>query len=226
MTKTGHARSLLAAEMAEAMSREAGMAGKYDAARKIYRAKEEELLCRVARGSARGFAELDSLRKGPLYFPPTMFEGAVNYSARGKAQRHDMQPNGDFVIGPRMQGGHIHGHPATRGFVPRAYVSVDRERAAGFAGSTSARETLHSAAAKLESGSFSTRTPLVVQTLNGAQQERREFEGRKILHTSRALPKEWVKIASNTRADSRPYYANTTTKITQWSRPFDRKGMG
>jgi len=47
--------------------------------KKVYVAKEHELLCRVARGSARGFAELDRLRKGPLYFPPTMFEGAVDY---------------------------------------------------------------------------------------------------------------------------------------------------
>ena len=105
--------------MAEVVSREPGRVGKFDAARKVYRAKEVELLNRCARGSARGFSELDALRKSPLYFPPTMYEGHVDYGPNAKARSHAMQVNGDFRMGLRSRG---EPHPAMLGMVPRVLV--------------------------------------------------------------------------------------------------------
>ena len=48
----------LAAEMASAVAREAGAAGRYDAARKCFVRTEQQLLTRVACGSARAFREV------------------------------------------------------------------------------------------------------------------------------------------------------------------------
>ena len=78
----------IAEEMQVAVAREAGAVRRYDAARKVYRQYEKELLGplnRVARGSARAFVELDSLRKSPLAFPATIKEGHVDYSRPGKS---------------------------------------------------------------------------------------------------------------------------------------------
>lgn len=64
----------LAAAMRRAMAREGGSAGRYDAARQVFFAKERQLLNRIACGSARAHEELSSLRKSPLYFPQS-FKG-------------------------------------------------------------------------------------------------------------------------------------------------------
>ena len=89
-------QSALADQMARAIAREAGAVGRYDVARRLFREREGELLGRVARGSARAFSELDQLRRGPLYFPPTRFEGAVDFGPG--APSHAMRPNGDFLL--------------------------------------------------------------------------------------------------------------------------------
>lgn len=116
----------VAREMTEAVCKERGMAGRYDAARKVYIRKEEELLGRVARGSARGFAELDALRRSPLYFPPTMFEGVVDFGPGAKNKSHHMQQSGDYLLMPRRQGDSISQHPATLGFTPVAVPGTSR----------------------------------------------------------------------------------------------------
>ena len=107
----------LADQMARAIAREAGAVGRYDVARRLYRDKEAELLGRVAHGSARAFSELDQLRRGPLYFPPTRFEGAVDFGAG--APSHAMRPNGDFRLGISNTGDDVSQHPAVRGGIPR-----------------------------------------------------------------------------------------------------------
>ena len=63
----------LAEEMACAIHREPGAAGRYDVARRLFRERERELLERIARGSSSSaaFAELEALRKSPLGFGPS-----------------------------------------------------------------------------------------------------------------------------------------------------------
>ena len=74
----------IATGMGRAMRREAGSVGKFDAARKVFREAESHLLNRVAAGSPRAFQQLDMLRKSPLGFAPTVFEGvALDYGPRG-----------------------------------------------------------------------------------------------------------------------------------------------
>jgi hypothetical protein len=124
-------QSALADQMARAIAREAGAVGRYDVARRLFREREGELLGRVARGSARAFSELDQLRRGPLYFPPTRFEGAVDFGPG--APSHAMRPNGDFLLGVSNTGDDVSQHPAVRGAVPRVRHSLaasrDREAA-------------------------------------------------------------------------------------------------
>lgn len=110
-------QTVLADSMARAIAREAGAVGRYDVARRLYRDREAELLTRVARGSARAFSELDQLRRGPLYFPPTRFEGAVDFGPG--APSHAMRPNGDFRLGISNSGDDLSQHPAVRGAIPR-----------------------------------------------------------------------------------------------------------
>ena len=110
-------QTVLADQMACAIAREAGVVGRYDVARRLYRDKEAELLGRVVRGSARAFSELDQLRRGPLYFPPTRFEGAVDFGPG--APSHAMRPNGDFRLGINNTGDDVSQHPAVRGGIPR-----------------------------------------------------------------------------------------------------------
>jgi hypothetical protein len=115
---------VLAQKMAAAISAEGGAVGRYDVARRLYLDRERALLGRVARGSARAFADLDALRKGPLYFPPTRFEGAVDYSARGAPSRW-LGPDGDFRLGLGNRGGDLADvHPAALyGAVPRVVMA-------------------------------------------------------------------------------------------------------
>ena len=68
--------------MAAAIRKEGGAVGRYDVARRIFQQEERRLLNRVAAGSPRGFQELDALRRSALYFPPSRFEGAVDYVKR------------------------------------------------------------------------------------------------------------------------------------------------
>ena len=113
-------QTVLADRMMRAIAREGGAVGRYDVARRLYREKEGELLTRVARGSARAHAELDSLRRGPLYFPASRYEGAVDFG--GGVPSHAMRPDGDFVLGVSNTGDDLASHPAVHGMVPRVTV--------------------------------------------------------------------------------------------------------
>ena len=110
----------LADAMARAIAKEGGAVGRYDVARRLFRAREGELLTAVARGDKHAFHELDQLRKGPLYFPASRFEGAVDYGPG--APSHAMRPNGDFLLGVSNTGDDLPSHPAVSGSVPRITV--------------------------------------------------------------------------------------------------------
>ena len=110
----------LADAMARAIAKEGGAVGRYDVARRLVREREAELLTGVARGDQQAFQELDQLRRGPLYFPASRFEGAVDYGPG--APSHAMRPNGDFRLGVSNTGDDLPSHPAVSGAVPRVTV--------------------------------------------------------------------------------------------------------
>jgi len=104
--------------------REAGSFEKFDAARKVFREAESHLLNRVAAGSPRAFQQLDMLRKSPLGFSPTVFEGvALDYGPRGARHSGYMNRRGDFPLQPGRNDTEPYYHPALLGYRPCVVAS-------------------------------------------------------------------------------------------------------
>lgn len=145
--------------------------GKYDVARRCFREREAQLLTRVAKGSARGFAELDALRRGPLSFPATRFEGGIDYG-RGASSHHLREPRPgaglDFLLGVSNTGDDISGHPALQGMLPRAVSTRGAAPAASSARSMRrARPT--TAADETPAGAHRTATPTIGSSRSPSQ---------------------------------------------------------
>ena len=105
----------LALDMQLAMDSNAGQIGKYDAARKVFQAKEKELLNGIARGDACAFQRLADLCKCKLSFPSSIAEGtSVDYSPSGAARNMYYNEKGDFPV-YRDERNETNCHPALAG---------------------------------------------------------------------------------------------------------------
>ena len=206
----GSAGAALAAEMAAAIAREPGAAGKYDVARRCYIREEQRLLPRVAAGSPRAFHSLDALRKGPLYFPPTISEGVVDYGARA-APGYAMRRDGDFALGVSRQGDAISDHPATRGALPVVVSARDVPR-------PSARPTTSGEGATTARAAEGRERMSARPTTSGARAAGATAADWRAMPTARPLPEGWLKVRSRSRPGLGYYYDGATNTST-WKRP-------